>query len=282
MVICGDIALPIEVINYYREHDVLVVYGDHHKTTIMQYIKEGILPEPNETEKELRIRVNVLDNTSLFQYSVSDNNLHSGAWCLWYILYDLAKMQKCRFMQFTDGIELCSIYDTHQTDDPIWQDAVYLNAAAKYHHSRWATHKADYHLFMNVVTGDDVWTRGDKCTLQSYIEFGKTVDEVYAVRDKAFAASYSFPLTFHGIKFLAINTQGNTRVLDKVYDPEKYEAKMMFMYNPNAKKFVISMFGDDVHDIDLSAIAKQYPGGGGHKGACGFSCAKLPFDLPND
>ena len=52
---------------------------------------------------------------------------------------------------------------------------------------------------------------------------------------------------------------------------EKYDIVMVYLHD--GMQFVISMYSKKV---DVSAIAKQY-GGGGHKGAAGFQWPTLPF-----
>ena len=51
----------------------------------------------------------------------------------------------------------------------------------------------------------------------------------------------------------------------------------MLMFYTNGLKWVVSLYhARHRTDLDLSVIAKNN-GGGGHRGACGFSCYELPF-----
>jgi nanoRNase/pAp phosphatase (c-di-AMP/oligoRNAs hydrolase) len=45
-------------------------------------------------------------------------------------------------------------------------------------------------------------------------------------------------------------------------------------YVHDGEKFTVSLYSTTV---DVSKIAKKF-GGGGHKGAAGFTCDKLPFE----
>lgn len=56
---------------------------------------------------------------------------------------------------------------------------------------------------------------------------------------------------------------------------EKFkEYPVCIMYIHDGKRFTVSLYSETV---DVSVIAKAY-GGGGHKGASGFVCEKLPFE----
>lgn len=86
-----------------------------------------------------------------------------------------------------------------------------------------------------------------------------------------------FELNFEGIKFLALNAaQGNSLSFSEHKELEKYDALFFFRYNGEARNWMISLYSNTKcpKDIDLSVIAKKY-GGGGHKGACGFTVADI-------
>lgn len=86
----------------------------------------------------------------------------------------------------------------------------------------------------------------------------------------------SFLREWEGLKFLCLNGRGNSLTFASRDVPETgHDALLMFYFQ--GKQFIVSLY-HAVHrtDIDLSVIAKKY-GGGGHKGACGFQCDKLPF-----
>lgn len=107
----------------------------------------------------------------------------------------------------------------------------------------------------------------DGSTILSYVEKTNFIT----------AKSSVYELTFEGIRFICANMAGsNSKFFDSYYDPQKHDAMMMFRYYPQKNTWSISMYGNK-SDIDLSVIAKKY-GGGGHKGACGFSVTDIsPF-----
>ena len=78
-----------------------------------------------------------------------------------------------------------------------------------------------------------------------------------------------------GIVVLALNRgNANSMALDSIWDPQRFEAKVLFCGRPGAWK--VSLYGDEESELDLSVVAKAY-GGGGHAKACGFRCAELPL-----
>lgn len=87
----------------------------------------------------------------------------------------------------------------------------------------------------------------------------------------------SFLVEFEGLKFLALTTaRCNSLTFASKDVPETgHDALMGFYWN--GEKWTVSMYhARHRMDLDLSAIAVKY-GGGGHRGACGFSAAELPF-----
>lgn len=86
-------------------------------------------------------------------------------------------------------------------------------------------------------------------------------------------------ISFEGLKFLAVNnTTGNSLTFESKDIPEtNHDALMKFYWS--GQKWIVSLYhAKDKKEIDLSIIASKY-GGGGHRGACGFSCEELPFKL---
>lgn len=111
------------------------------------------------------------------------------------------------------------------------------------------------------------------------IDDGKSAMACYAKRDADVMRERSFIQKFEGLKFLALNTvRCNSKTFTALDIPETgHDALMAFFWN--GYQMTVSMY-HAAHrtDIDLSQIASKY-GGGGHRGACGFGCAVLPFDL---
>lgn len=87
----------------------------------------------------------------------------------------------------------------------------------------------------------------------------------------------SYHLKWEGLDFLVLNTgRFNSLTFAALDIPETgHDALMGYMFN--GKVWTVSLYhAKHRTDIDLSEIAKKY-GGGGHRGACGFTCDKLPF-----
>jgi hypothetical protein len=86
-------------------------------------------------------------------------------------------------------------------------------------------------------------------------------------------------IDWEGIKFLAKNSvERGSGMFDSKDVPETgHDALMLYGYR--GSYWTVSMYhAKHRTDIDLSVIAKKY-GGGGHRGACGFTSKTLPFTL---
>lgn len=106
---------------------------------------------------------------------------------------------------------------------------------------------------------------------------GKFAMACYAKRDADIVRSRSFLMDWEGLKFLCLNTaQCNSNTFSALDKPETgHDALAGFYYD--GKMFTVSLYHSRHRtDIDLSAIAVRY-GGGGHRGACGFRFVGIPF-----
>jgi oligoribonuclease NrnB/cAMP/cGMP phosphodiesterase (DHH superfamily) len=84
----------------------------------------------------------------------------------------------------------------------------------------------------------------------------------------------AFDVEFDGLRCIALNRiLGNSLSFKSVWDPEKYDAMLLFYWKRD--KWTVSLFSDR-SDVDVSGVCKAR-GGGGHKGAAGFQCEELPF-----
>lgn len=132
---------------------------------------------------------------------------------------------------------------------------------------------------------DTVWNTlfdRDKSTLHTMIiEDGARIIMYQRMEDKKTASSLCFPTVLDGIPILAANrTHTNSEFFSTVDKRGHYKAVCLFGWYAATGKWKVSLYNmtPDVNDIDLGAIAKKY-GGGGHKGAAGFTCDVLPFKL---
>lgn len=106
---------------------------------------------------------------------------------------------------------------------------------------------------------------------------GKAAMACYAKRDADIVRERSFLVEFEGLKFLALNTarcNSNTFAARDV--PETgHDALMGFYFN--GRKWTVSLYhAQHRKDLDLSVIAVKH-GGGGHRGACGFTSVSFPL-----
>lgn len=106
---------------------------------------------------------------------------------------------------------------------------------------------------------------------------GRAAMKCYAKRDADVMRERSFLVEWEGLKWLALNTaRCNSQTFADKDMPETGHAALLAFYW-NGKVWTVSLYHARYRtDLDLSLIAVKY-GGGGHRGACGFTCAKLPF-----
>lgn len=103
------------------------------------------------------------------------------------------------------------------------------------------------------------------------ISRGKIVKDFNDQDWKLRAHSLTHLVEFEGYRFLAANVSGvPSQFFDSLKDAEDYDAFMTFSFQHGSWK--ISMYSSK---IDVSPIALKY-GGGGHKGAAGFSLPHPP------
>ena len=91
----------------------------------------------------------------------------------------------------------------------------------------------------------------------------------------------SFLTKWEGLTFLCLNGRGNSLTFASLDVPETgHDALLMFYLNAHREWVVSLHHAKHRTDLDLSAIAVRH-GGGGHKGACGFTWKQwpLPFQV---
>lgn len=107
---------------------------------------------------------------------------------------------------------------------------------------------------------------------QNLIEQGKTMILYRDGYAASMRKSFGFETEFEGSKCYALNIarMGSMAFAEKM---KTHDACLMFIYD--GQRFTVSMYSEKP-EIDCSVICKKH-GGGGHKGASGFTCDKLPF-----
>lgn len=113
--------------------------------------------------------------------------------------------------------------------------------------------------------------------VKQLVSDGRLAMQSYAKRDADIMRGRSFKTTFEGLTFLCLNTaRCNSNTFAALDVPETGHDALMAFYT-DGRLWSVSMYhAAHNRDIDLSAIAAKY-GGGGHRGACGFRCNSIPF-----
>jgi oligoribonuclease NrnB/cAMP/cGMP phosphodiesterase (DHH superfamily) len=122
-----------------------------------------------------------------------------------------------------------------------------------------------------------------RLVLENYVSFyrhvlkrGRVVLEYVQQENEKYAKACAFEIEFDGMHCIAVNRMlTNSQTFDSVWDPDVYDAMLTFGWRKG--HWGISLYSTK-ENVDVSEIAKAR-GGGGHKGAAGFQCQKLPFDL---
>ena len=108
------------------------------------------------------------------------------------------------------------------------------------------------------------------------LESGRIL-QTYQQRNDAGMMCRSFIKEFEGLKFLTLTTArcNSLTFMSKDVPETGHDALMGFYFD--GQKWNVSLYHAKHNTgIDLSQIAVKF-GGGGHRGACGFRMAKLPF-----
>lgn len=121
---------------------------------------------------------------------------------------------------------------------------------------------------------DKIWqTLLEEDITKNIIEEGKIIIKYRDNLAKEYCESKGFETEFEGHKVFAMNIGLAGSDWFKSIDDGSYDILMPFSYNGKSGNWSYSMYSKT---IDVSVIAKKY-GGGGHKGASGFTTDKLIF-----
>lgn len=106
-----------------------------------------------------------------------------------------------------------------------------------------------------------------KTECDNIIRDGRTVLKYQKQMNTRAAVMIAFEVEFEGLRAICMNSGGaNSQLFDSVYDPEKHDIMIPFVFT--GKHWIFSIYTTKP-EIDCSEIAKRY-GGGGHKQAAGF------------
>lgn len=111
---------------------------------------------------------------------------------------------------------------------------------------------------------------------------GEMLQRARQRENESIIKSQGFTLQFEGLTFIACNAARYNSLLFTAGLRPEHDGCLGFKWDGGKGKWSVSLYGvPGKPDIDFSAIARRY-GGGGHKQACGFECATLPFGLPDN
>lgn len=117
----------------------------------------------------------------------------------------------------------------------------------------------------------------DDKLIDTIISEGKIILMYQSQVDTLLCKNSSFELEFNGLRAICLNGAINSGSFISVYDENKHDIMIPFRYSRN--KWVVSLYTTK-DNIDCSAIAKTY-GGGGHKKAAGFQVEDISKIFPN-
>jgi len=160
------------------------------------------------------------------------------------------------------SVAMLGLYDVWNHSDDRTLPFQYGMRATKFDHS------PDNQFFWNMVfTNEDFF--------RETIETGRLILDYQIEQNTQEAAAYAFESELFDHKAICINREFcNSQIFDSVYDPEKHHIMISFCRSPK-KHWTFSIYSTR-DDVDCSAIAKKF-GGGGHKGASGFQADRIPF-----
>ena len=117
---------------------------------------------------------------------------------------------------------------------------------------------------------DKIWIELiDISKLLKIIDDGKLIKKYIDIDYKSYRNDYGYESEFEGYKCYVVNRKTNSWIFGDKYN--KYPLVVVWAYN--GKTYSYSLYSSNPN-VDCSKIAEKY-GGGGHKGAAGFSYNEL-------
>lgn len=168
-------------------------------------------------------------------------------------------IKNCNYENCPNYVKLISDYDTFQGQ--MKPDSDYFKLGYDAINDKWAAlaslyNNKDQHL------GSDV---------QLLIKSGKTIKYYLDAEYKGYRNKYGFEATIDGVKTFIINRKCNSWIFGEKYD----EYPMVCSYAFNGEMYDYSLFSAN-NNTDCGMIAEKF-GGGGHRGAAGFSSNEIIF-----
>lgn len=119
----------------------------------------------------------------------------------------------------------------------------------------------------------------DERHVEFFLNHGRFILDYETKQNQKFCKAYAFETELNELRAICVNRGfTNSKVFDSVYDPKRHHLMITFCrLKLPARKWTVSLYSTR-DDVDCGNIAKSF-GGGGHKGAAGFQCSELPFEI---
>lgn len=172
-----------------------------------------------------------------------------------------------------EAVRLLAEYDVWNHSDPLTLPFQY---GMRMNENTWPDNQEFWEQLLGTSESE---RRYADALIAKTVEVGETILAYEKSQNEKFCKAYSFETEFDGKMAIACNRGfTNSQVFESVWDPEQYDLMLTFCrLKPPAGKWTVSIYSDK-DDIDCGNIARKF-GGGGHKGAAGFQCSKLPFEI---
>lgn len=165
-------------------------------------------------------------------------------------------------------IDLTSVWDAHlEPKSPLFHKAKQYNLHAS------SLNIMEYVPMVNKMLEESF---DDSDTLNEIIGRGKCIEHYVSSRYKEEREQHMFISEFWGYRCAVINRLTSSDIFGEAYD--EYPLVIVFSQQSNRKWKYTLYSNTDIFDTDCSKIAEQY-GGGGHKGAAGFTTT-IPISFP--
>jgi oligoribonuclease NrnB/cAMP/cGMP phosphodiesterase (DHH superfamily) len=189
----------------------------------------------------------------------------AGCLLTWAYLFYLKKGE-LKFEDNLDCLCLAPSFVKYISDHDIWEFNYGLNT--KY-----------FQLALRSVENEpikQIWDDVYYDTFGSYLTHmlnkGKILYDYKRTDDKMYLKRMKFDTYFDGYKTCAVNKAlCNSDIFDTLENDDEYDLFMVFSFDGSIYRYTIY---PNNKEIDVSVIATKY-GGGGHKGAAGFTSKKL-------
>lgn len=155
----------------------------------------------------------------------------------------------------------------------------------------WDRRDPDAELFQHGLRSEELhsttWgnllsTEMDGHVVVRLLNQGRALQYARTHENESIIKAYGFTVQWEGLTFLACNhARFNSLLFTAGLQPE-HDACLGFNWDGKNSRWKVSLYhAPNKEHHDLSVIAKKH-GGGGHRGACGFTCESIPFDSLNE